>query len=89
MDFLLGSSDCGSLLGVWVKTGVKTGVKKTARLAGGFSGFVRCLLLQLSLSIRQRCEIRKKVKVKLAGVHDGCLGQALQAVAMHRNHFIR
>jgi hypothetical protein len=41
--------------------------KKTARLAGGFSGIPGVLRALTPLSIRQRSEIPKKVKVKLGG----------------------
>jgi hypothetical protein len=41
--------------------------KKTARLAGGFSGILGVLRALTPLSIRQRSEIPKKVKVKLDG----------------------
>jgi hypothetical protein len=44
--------------------------KKTARLAGGFSGILGVLRALTPLSIRQRSEIPKKVKVKLGG-HGG------------------
>ncbi|MET3230513.1 UNVERIFIED_ORG: hypothetical protein ABIC54_002707 [Burkholderia sp. 1263] len=45
------------------------GRKKTARLAGGFSGILGVLRALTPLSIRQRSEMPKKVKVKLGG-HD-------------------
>jgi hypothetical protein len=41
--------------------------KKTARLAGGFSGILGVLRALTPLSIRQRSEMPKKVKVKLGG----------------------
>jgi hypothetical protein len=41
--------------------------KKTARLAGGFSGILGVLRALTPLSIRQRSEIPEKVKVKLGG----------------------
>jgi hypothetical protein len=41
--------------------------KKTARLAGGFSGILGVLRALTPLSIRQRSEIPKKVKIKLGG----------------------
>jgi hypothetical protein len=41
--------------------------KKTARLAGGFSGILGVLRALTPLSIRQRSEIPKEVKVKLGG----------------------
>ncbi|WP_156219652.1 hypothetical protein [Pandoraea apista] len=65
MVFLLGSSDCGSILGMRVK-------KKPPDSLAVFQDSFRCLLLQLPLSFRQRCEIRKKVKIKLIGGHEGC-----------------
>jgi hypothetical protein len=40
------------------------GRKKTARLAGGFSGILGVLRVLTPLSIRQRSEIPEKVKVK-------------------------
>jgi len=43
------------------------GRKKTARLAGGFSGILGVLRALTPLSIRQRSEIPEKVKVKLGG----------------------
>jgi hypothetical protein len=43
------------------------GRKKTARLAGGFSGISGALRALTPLSIRQRSEMPKKVKVKLGG----------------------
>jgi hypothetical protein len=43
--------------------------KKTARLAGGFSGILGVLRALTPLSIRQRSEMPKKVKIKLGG-HD-------------------
>ncbi|WP_175876487.1 hypothetical protein [Burkholderia sp. BCC0097] len=46
------------------------GEKKTAGFAGGFSGISVALYAPSTLSIRQRSEIPKKVKVKLGG-HDG------------------
>ncbi|HXZ08812.1 MAG TPA: hypothetical protein VEI25_12200 [Paraburkholderia sp.] len=45
------------------------GRKKTARLAGGFSGILGVLRVLTPLSIRQRSEIPEKVKVKLGGGH--------------------
>ncbi|MBW9105620.1 hypothetical protein [Paraburkholderia phenoliruptrix] len=44
-----------------------SGRKKTARLAGGFSGILGVLRALTPLSIRQRSEIPEKVKVKLGG----------------------
>jgi hypothetical protein len=41
--------------------------KKTARLAGGFSGILGVLRALTPLSIRQRSEIPKKVKIKFGG----------------------
>ncbi|WP_152530608.1 hypothetical protein [Paraburkholderia dilworthii] len=41
--------------------------KKTARLAGGFSGILGVLRALTPLSIRQRSEIPKKVKIELGG----------------------
>jgi hypothetical protein len=41
--------------------------KKTARLAGGFSGILGVLRALTPLSIRQRSEIPKEVKIKLGG----------------------
>ncbi|MFM0438371.1 hypothetical protein PQQ84_18065 [Paraburkholderia strydomiana] len=41
--------------------------KKTARLAGGFSGILGVLRALTPLSIRQRSEIPEKVKIKLGG----------------------
>ncbi|MBN3789799.1 hypothetical protein [Burkholderia sp. Ac-20353] len=46
------------------------GRKKTAGFAGGFSGISVALYAPSTLSIRQRSEMPKKVKVKLGG-HDG------------------
>jgi hypothetical protein len=43
--------------------------KKTARLAGGFSGILWCFRQSPTLSIRQRLEMPKEIKVKLGG-HD-------------------
>jgi hypothetical protein len=44
------------------------GRKKTARLAGGFSGISGAFLCALTpLSIRQRSEMPEKIKVKLGG----------------------
>jgi hypothetical protein len=42
-------------------------LKKTARLAGGFSGILGVLRVLTPLSIRQRSEIPKKVKIKFGG----------------------
>jgi hypothetical protein len=47
--------------------GVRSGRKKTARLAGGFSGISGALRALTPLSIRQRSEMPEKVKVKLGG----------------------
>ncbi|WP_181291017.1 hypothetical protein [Caballeronia novacaledonica] len=42
--------------------------KKTARLAGGFFGNSVCsTCVRLTLSIRQRLEMPKKIKIKLGG----------------------
>jgi len=49
--------------------GGEKGRKKTARLAGGFSGILGVLRVLTPLSIRQRSEIPEKVKVKLGGGH--------------------
>jgi hypothetical protein len=46
------------------------GRKKTAGFAGGFSGISVALHAPSTLSIRQRSEMPKKVKIKLGG-HDG------------------
>ncbi|WP_179401875.1 hypothetical protein [Burkholderia guangdongensis] len=46
------------------------GRKKTAGLAGGFSGISFALRAPSTLSIRQRSEIPVKVKIKLGG-HGG------------------
>nr|WP_162492268.1 hypothetical protein [Burkholderia ambifaria] len=46
------------------------GRKKTAGFAGGFSGISVALYAPSTLSIRQRSEMPKKVKIKLGG-HDG------------------
>jgi hypothetical protein len=56
--------------------GENSGRKKTARLAGGFSGILGALRALTPLSIRQRSEMPKKVKIKLGG-HGGSkvLGQ--------------
>jgi hypothetical protein len=47
--------------------GVRVGRKKTARLAGGFSGISGALRALTPLSIRQRSEMPEKVKIKLGG----------------------
>jgi hypothetical protein len=47
--------------------GVRLGRKKTARLAGGFSGISGALRALTPLSIRQRSEMPEKVKIKLGG----------------------
>src|SRR5579864_2220281 len=44
--------------------------KKTARLAGGFSGILGVLRALTPLSIRQRSEMPEKIKVKPGGGHD-------------------
>ncbi|WP_310085323.1 hypothetical protein [Paraburkholderia phenoliruptrix] len=49
------------------RMGKDLGRKKTARLAGGVSGILGVLRALTPLSIRQRSEIPKKVKVKLGG----------------------
>jgi hypothetical protein len=43
------------------------GEKKTARLAGGFSGISGALRALTPLSIRQRSEMPEKIKIKLGG----------------------
>jgi hypothetical protein len=49
------------------------GRKKTARLAGGFLGNSVCsTCVQLTLSIRQRLEMPKEIKIKLGG-HGGSM----------------
>ncbi|HEY1996215.1 hypothetical protein [Paraburkholderia sp.] len=53
------------LLGLGVQQNQRR--KKTARLAGGFSGISGALRALTPLSIRQRSEMPKKVKVKLGG----------------------
>jgi hypothetical protein len=48
--------------------------KKPPGSLAAFLGIFGCL--QASLSIRQRCEIAKEIKVKLSG-HGGNIGQAV------------
>jgi hypothetical protein len=45
----------------------KQGRKKTARLAGGFSGILGAFRALTPLSIRQRSEMPEKIKIKLGG----------------------
>ncbi|WAL82036.1 hypothetical protein OYT13_19820 [Pandoraea sp. XJJ-1] len=73
MAFLLRSSNCGSFLGIRVK-------KKPPGCLAVFQDSFRCLLLQLPLSFRQRCENRKKIKVRRMGGHERCVQHCIARI---------
>jgi hypothetical protein len=50
-----------------VQSGKNQRRKKTARLAGGFSGISGAFRALTPLSIRQRSEMPEKIKIKLGG----------------------